>query len=148
MGAQQNAQRLDDFWGHVNARDFDAAMGFYRPDAVLTMVGREISGLDAIRNELVVFVEAFPDARYEPGRRSADATGDVVVEEWSVRGTHQGPFMGHPPTGARVGFDAVTIYEFEDGLIRHDRTYTDMSRLLLGTGVLKRSEQLQDGGVR
>jgi predicted ester cyclase len=84
-------------------------------------------------------VQAFPDARYEPGRRSADASGNVVVEEWTVRGTHESPFMGHPPTGARVGFDAVTIYEFENGLIRRDRSYADMSKLLLGTGVLVRS---------
>jgi steroid delta-isomerase-like uncharacterized protein len=142
---QRNLERLDDFWRHVNAREFDAAMAFYGPDAVLTMLGRELSGLNAIKNELVVFVEAFPDAFYEPRARSADPTGDVIVEEWSVRGTHLGPFMGHPPTGARVGFDAVTIYEFEDGLIRRDRTYADMSRVLLGTGVLQRSGRLQGG---
>jgi steroid delta-isomerase-like uncharacterized protein len=138
--AERHIALLDRLWQLVNDREFDAAVAMYTPDAVLDMVGREVRGHEGIRRELADFAAAFPDSRNVPGRRIADASGNLVVEEWSVRGTHQGPFLGHPPTGQKAGFDAVTIYEFADGLIARDRTYADMTRLMLRTGVLQHGE--------
>jgi predicted ester cyclase len=37
------------------------------------------------------------------------AEGDKVVARWSAQGTHQGTFMGIPPTNNQVQFSGIEI---------------------------------------
>jgi predicted ester cyclase len=133
MSAERTAA-LDRFWSLVNERAFEDAAAIYRPDATVNLAGRVASGRDAIRGEIEEFVASFPDIEYKPGRRFVD--GDIVVEEWTAAATHGGEFMGRQPTGAPVRLHAVTIYRFDGELVAEDRTYLDMTQLLLKTGVL------------
>ena len=43
------------------------------------------------------------------------AEGDQVVTRWSARGTHQGDFMGIPPTGKDVLVTGIATDRFEGG---------------------------------
>jgi predicted ester cyclase len=47
----------------------------------------------------------------------AIAEGDLVVLRLTVRGTHQGPFMGLEPTGVAATWPGIDIMRFEDGRI-------------------------------
>jgi steroid delta-isomerase-like uncharacterized protein len=125
---------LDRFWSLVNERAFDDAIELYLPDATVNLAGRIASGRDAIRRELTEFVGSFPDIRYQPGERLVD--GDAVVEPWTATGTHGGVFMGRPASGASIRLDAITVYQFDGELVASDRTYLDMTQVLLRTGVL------------
>jgi predicted ester cyclase len=128
---------LDRFWELANARDFESAAKLYQPDATVDLAGRVARGRTEIARELASFVVSFPDLRYRTGERFVD--GDVIVEEWMASGTHTVVFSGRPPTGASIRLDAITLYRFQGELVSSDRTYLDMSQVLLRTGVLKRA---------
>jgi steroid delta-isomerase-like uncharacterized protein len=58
---------------------------------------------------------AFPDWRYTI--EDTVAEGDRVAVRWTARGTHQGEFMGIPPTGKQSTLTGINIFRIEDGRI-------------------------------
>ena len=44
--------------------------------------------------------------------------GDLVGLRWTWQATHSGPFLGMPPTGARVSIDGYDLIVVRDGKIR------------------------------
>jgi predicted ester cyclase len=70
------------------------------------------------------------------------ASGDVVVVEFTGRGTHTGPLvtsMGEiPATGRSLTLKLCDVVEFKDGKVASQRTYFDtgsmMAQLGLGAG--------------
>jgi steroid delta-isomerase-like uncharacterized protein len=131
---QSRADALDTFWLKVNDRSISEAVDLYTEQASVNLVGRVAQGHAAIMEELSTFIEAFPDIVYSVvGRVESD---DLVVEEWTASGTQSGPFMGMPPTQRAIHIRAVTLYEFSGNRVTSDRTYLDMSPVLLRTGVV------------
>jgi predicted ester cyclase len=45
------------------------------------------------------------------------AEGDMVCARVTFSGTHQGEFMGLPPTGKRIEVDAIDIVRIRDGQV-------------------------------
>lgn len=43
--------------------------------------------------------------------------GDRVIVRWRARGTHDGPFLGIPPTGKPVSFTGIAIYRLSQGKV-------------------------------
>ena len=58
---------------------------------------------------------AFPDVVVTVQDQVAE--GDKVVTRWTAQATHQGDFMGVPPTGMRVTVKAIHIHRIVDGRI-------------------------------
>ena len=58
---------------------------------------------------------AFPDV--EVTVQDQIAEGDKVVTRWTAQATHQGDFMGAPPTGKQVAVKAIHIHQIVDGRI-------------------------------
>jgi predicted ester cyclase len=56
---------------------------------------------------------AFPDLRVTV--EDVIAEGDKVVGRNAVTGTHQGEYMGVPPTGKSVTYDEIFIARFVNG---------------------------------
>jgi predicted ester cyclase len=56
---------------------------------------------------------AFPDNRHEVEEVIAEA--DTVVLRCTLTGTHEGPFMGIPPTGRKMEVTEIHIYRLVDG---------------------------------
>ena len=59
------------------------------------------------------FLTAFPD--HHTVIEDLIAEGDKVVSRYTFRGTHQGDFMGIPPTGKQVSFTGIEIDRIKDG---------------------------------
>jgi steroid delta-isomerase-like uncharacterized protein len=53
------------------------------------------------------------------------ADGNTVLEEWIGRGTQTGPFLEIPPSGRKVEFPGLTIFELAKGQVTLRRTYQD-----------------------
>ena len=53
------------------------------------------------------------------------AEGDQVMVYWHSRGTHQGEFMGAPPTGRVIEGVAISIYRLREGQIAEVRGLWD-----------------------
>jgi len=60
-----------------------------------------------------VFRSAFPDWREEIVELVAE--GNTVVGRFRCSGTHQGEFLGVPPTGRRMEVDDVYFLQVEGG---------------------------------
>jgi len=75
----------------------------------------DTQGLEAIKQEVAEFRRAFPDV--VSAIEDLVAEGDKVVARWSAQATHQGEYLGVPPTGNRVDFTGIAIYRIEGGKI-------------------------------
>jgi steroid delta-isomerase-like uncharacterized protein len=132
------AARLEEFWQHMERADFVAAAELYAPDASLDLSGLKLTGRDAVREHMESFRRSFPDVTYTVHHR-AELPGDTVIEEWTCTAIHGGEFLGRPPSGNSVRLSAATVYEFEGEHVARERSYMDMSRTMLKTGVLEKA---------
>ena len=61
---------------------------------------------------------AFPDLRFNV--EDALPSGDKVVMRGTATGTHEGEFMGIPPTGKSVDVPLIDIIRFADDGLAHE----------------------------
>jgi predicted ester cyclase len=77
---------------------------------------------------------AFPDFRAEIHDLLADR--DLVVTRKTFHGTHDGGFMGIPPTGKQVAFDVIDIVRYENGRLAEHWNVVDQLGLMQQLGVI------------
>jgi steroid delta-isomerase-like uncharacterized protein len=84
------------------------------PDAqISTPLPIEATGADLLKEVFGRLHRAFPDLHVTI--EDLIAEGDKVVARNTVTGTHQGEYMGLPPTGNYVRYNEVFICRFVDG---------------------------------
>ena len=75
-------------------------------------------GREAPRAMMAMMLSAFPDFRADVHEMLQD--GNKVIARAQFSGTHQGEFMGMPPTGNTFSIGVIDILEFEgDKAIAH-----------------------------
>ena len=74
----------------------------------------ELHGPQAFRDAYVGFSTAFSD--FHTTIDIMVAEGDYVVAYGEAGGTHDGPFMGLPPTNRQMRWTGVAIYRLDDDL--------------------------------
>lgn len=78
---------------------------------------------------------AFPDMRMDV--EDVIASGDKAVARVTMTATHQGEFMGVPPTGKRVSVELIDIMRFDDsGLVCEHWGVMDAMSLMQQLGVV------------
>jgi steroid delta-isomerase-like uncharacterized protein len=133
---QEFIDRYNDAW---NAHDVDAIVAMHTDDSVFenhvtgdVNVGREQIGA-AIRGIFSVF----PDLSFE-GRRQY-IREDLVVQEWTARGTHEGAMtrgsVKVEPTGRQVEYKGMDVIPIRDGLVARKDVYSDSITLLRQLGL-------------
>ena len=96
--------------------------------------GEERDGEGAVHDLLLELLSAFPDFHAEERRvRHAD---DAVIAEARVTGTHNGPFGGIAPTGRKIDYPLVAIFEFEEDRLVCEKVHFDTATILRQLGVL------------
>ncbi|MCW2735430.1 ester cyclase [Nocardioides sp.] len=133
------ARRLHEAW---NERNFDEIAEATAPDATITIVGSgdTFEGVEGSRDYNKMWADGFPDGKVTIDR--VIESGDLVVVEFTGRGTHTGTLvtsMGNiPATGRSLTLQLCDVMEFKDGKVRSQRTYFDtgsmMAQLGLGAG--------------
>ncbi|MGZ4700482.1 MAG: ester cyclase [Ilumatobacteraceae bacterium] len=82
-----------------------------------------------------ILLAAFPDMRMDV--EDLIASEDKTVARVKVTATHQGEFMGVPPTDARVEMQLIDIMRFDDaGLVCEHWGVVDMLSLMQQLGVV------------
>ncbi len=85
------------------------------------------------------WLAGFPEMDFQVTR--SIAAPEVVVVQWTFTGTHGGllgpPIFMQPrqATGRTVRFRGVSVYDVQDGLIRHETAYVDLATLFVELGV-------------
>src|SRR5215217_2863747 len=64
-------------------------------------------GPEDIKEIVRAYHSAFPDINFAVEQQVAE--GDTVVTRWIARGTHQGEFMGVPPSGRRIEVSGMSM---------------------------------------
>ncbi len=73
----------------------------------------DLEGIEVLRQFVKVFRDAFPDLQLTVEDMIAE--GDKVAARYTMRGTHQGEFMGIAPTGNQIEVTGIDIVRFESG---------------------------------
>jgi steroid delta-isomerase-like uncharacterized protein len=128
----------------VNPGNVDAVDEIYAPDYVLhdPSTPEDVHGVEGIREFYETVFNAFPDT--EISIEELIAEGDKVVTRWTSRGTHQGEFMGLPPSGKRVEVAGVTISRIEGGKIVEDWEFTDALGMMQQLGAIRAPGQSEE----
>jgi predicted ester cyclase len=86
-----------------------------------------------------MFRQAFPDSYFTVEDMVAE--GDKVATRKSFRGTHQGEFMGIPPTGQRVSIGLIDIVRIADRKVVEHWSMGDNLGLMQQLGVIAEPRQ-------
>jgi steroid delta-isomerase-like uncharacterized protein len=73
------------------------------------------TGAQALKQVMTILYRAYPDLHVAV--EDLIAEGDKVVGRNTVTGTHQGEYLGLPPTGRSVAYNEIFIFRFADGRI-------------------------------
>jgi hypothetical protein len=72
----------------------------------------EERGIEELKRYVGIYRSAFLDI--QDTVEEIVAEGDKVVVRWRSRGTHQGEFMGVPPTGRDVTFTGMRLFRIAE----------------------------------
>ena len=117
----------------INGRSLDAADKFISADFVEHEPGfDELQGLEGFKQGFGEFMAAVPDLEAQVHDVLVD--GEKVCARGTFRGTHQGDFLGIPPTGKRFEIQFIDIVRVVDGVAVEHWGSTDMLSLLQQIG--------------
>jgi steroid delta-isomerase-like uncharacterized protein len=130
---------IDRYNGAWNDHDVEAIVSMHTDDSVFEnhTTGDVNIGRDAIRSAITGIFGVFPDLSFEA--RSQYLRDDLVVQEWTARGTHEGAMsrsgMTIEPTGRAVEYRGMDIIPIRDGLVARKDVYSDGVTLLRQLGL-------------
>jgi steroid delta-isomerase-like uncharacterized protein len=130
MSVEQNKtlvrREQEELWNHTG--ELDAA------DELFAAAQAE-----AAKHEAAHFRRGFPDVISTI--EDLIAEGDKVVARWRSRATHQGEYMGIPPSGKQVEFTGISFYRIEEGKIAQSWSVEDQFGLIRQIGAVAQTEQ-------
>jgi steroid delta-isomerase-like uncharacterized protein len=126
-----------------NHHDFETTLGtFGHPRYEIVPTGDVFDGEEAVRGYFEDTRTAFPDQRNElVALHHAD---DAVIVEFDLKGTHQGPLRGIPPTGKEFTCRTAALFLFDGDRLVCERVYFDAATILSQLGLIQPAPSLQD----
>jgi steroid delta-isomerase-like uncharacterized protein len=138
-----DGQELQDFIDRYNAawNDHDVAtiVSMHTDDSVFEnhVTGDVNVGREQIARAISGIFSVFPDLEFET--RRAYIRDDLVVQEWTARGTHEGTMTRSgielSPTGRKVEYKGMDVIPIRDGLVARKDVYSDSVTLLRQLGL-------------
>ncbi|WP_436924571.1 ester cyclase [Halosimplex amylolyticum] len=96
--------------------------------------GQEARGTEEIRESLRRWLEAFPD--FSATVEDAVTEGDTVAMRVTLRGTHEGDFMGMEPTNESFEIQNMVFTRIEGGKVAERWLHPDTLGMLHQLGIL------------
>ena len=118
---------FEEVWnqGRLELLDELVAPSYENHDPAVPGLPRGPEGLTPI---IAGFRAAFPDLHVTIDDQIAE--GDKVVTRYTMRGTHQGAFMGLPPTGKHMAVSGIQIERVVQGqIVEHWRKSDDLGMM-------------------
>lgn len=117
-----------------NERDVERALGFVAEDCEVLEVptGERFDGREGVRREFERWSTALPDG--EQKVLNMIVSGEWVVVEGTLGGTHTGPFVTDEqtiePTGKKMSFPFCTVAKVRDGQEVQTTHYYDLETIM------------------
>ena len=100
------------------------------------------SNCEGVKQVTAMFRRAFPDSYFTVEDMVAE--GDKVATRKTFHGTHQGEFMGIPPTGHRVSIGLIDIVRIADGKVVEHWSLGDNLGMMRQLGAIPTPEQSEE----
>jgi predicted ester cyclase len=97
-------------------------------------IGGAPNGPLGLKVIIAIFRTAFPDLRCTV--EDEIVVGDKFAARWALQGTHQGMFLGNPPTGKRVDIPGLVFGRTENERIIEDWILIDQMEILEQLGIV------------
>lgn len=120
----ESEQLVQEFLDIVNKREYAKLPDVLSESYVMidpAAPGGEVHGPDGMERWLHRIVAGFPD--FEIQVLDSLANESVVMVELQYTGTHEGEFLGIPPTGRSIKLEGVEKYRVADGKLQRTRVY-------------------------
>ena len=113
---------------------------YFNHESQIDPVRGELRGPEEFIDTIKNLRTAFPDLNHE--EQTIISQGNIVVSIINVTGTHTGKFFILPPTGKKISYEAVHIYQIgEDGKIVEHKAIRDDLTFLAQLGVIDASSE-------
>jgi predicted ester cyclase len=140
MSAEDNIRIIRRIYEQVfDKHNLGVVDEFYTADYVYHGPGFPEFDREGLKNSFAEFLAAFPDVHMSV--EDIFAAGDRVASRYVCRGTHQGVFMGIPPTGKQVTGTAILIQRLVDGKVAEDWEWSDGLGFMQQLGLVLGMEQ-------
>ncbi|WP_168226700.1 ester cyclase [Rhodoferax sediminis] len=133
---EQNKATVKKFLHQVlSVGDIDATGDYFHIDMVeeVPLPGQG-PGLAGLKETLAMLRQAFPDMHWDVEEQMAE--DNRVLTRFVWHGTHQGAFLGIPPTQRSVSVSGMVIDRFEGAKIKSTRILMDTLGLMQQLGAL------------
>jgi steroid delta-isomerase-like uncharacterized protein len=100
------------------------------------------SNCEGVKQVTAMFRQAFPDSYFTVEDMVAE--GEKVATRKTFHGTHQGAFMGIPPTGQQVSIGLIDIVRIVDGQVVEHWSVGDNLGMMQQLGVIPTPEQSEE----
>ena len=119
----------------LSVGDIDATGDYFHIDMVeeVPLPGQG-PGLAGLKETLATLRQAFPDMHWDVEEQMAE--DNRVLTRFVWHGTHQGAFLGIPPTQRSVSVSGMVIDHFEGAKIKSTRILVDTLGLMQQLGAL------------
>jgi steroid delta-isomerase-like uncharacterized protein len=145
MSTEHHKQIIRQLFAEVSNKHNPAAAGeFWSENYVNRTDPHQAVGIAPLQASLTNLYAAFPD--FHEKIRDLIAEGDKVVAYVTVTGTHQGSFMGMPPSGRTFSVELMEIFRLEAGKVQEMWIVNDMLGLLQQLGALPTPGQPAEQG--
>jgi steroid delta-isomerase-like uncharacterized protein len=134
MSTEDNKAHVRRGFEAVNQKNLAVFDELLTPDVVFHTASTTMQGLEAYKQFLSMYMTAFPDLHFTIEDMIAE--GDTVVARFTTHGTHQGNFMGIPPTGKQGNGTGIFIDRIVNGKAVEQWFNTDDLGLLQQLGVI------------
>jgi steroid delta-isomerase-like uncharacterized protein len=122
-------------------KDLEGWVAAFTPDGTFTdeSVGVTYRGPEELSKTVEVYAQAFPDMHRELYQMYV--TGDIVVVQLALQGTHLGPlslpFGTLPATGKRMDAPCCDVFELSDGKIKRFDCYPSGTIIFSQLGIIE-----------
>lgn len=137
MSEKENKAILNGYLEEVfNGKNLEAVDKYVAPNYIRhdPVSPPELRGPDGVKQLVTMFFAAFPDIHFTV--EGVIAEGDLVVQRLTSHGTHQGEFMGVPPTGKSITVTAIEIFRIATGKIAEQWVEADYLSLMQQLGII------------
>jgi len=119
----------------INTADPVVAAELVSPTAAFHAPGMPpMRGPEGYLGLIAMLRAGFPDVHWT--LEDVVAEGDKVAARFTMRGTHQGMFMGVSPTGKAFAVTAMGIYRIASGQIVEEHGLPDMLGIMMQIGAI------------